>query len=292
METVDLSVVVPVSDGCFRTGDALAAAGRALEGISAEVIVVDGSRDGSGEAVPQGSPFRVIRAGGGANAAILRARGIAEAKGRIVALLEPWSLPTPDWARALLDEHEKSSADTVVGGPVVFDGPDGAVAWAEFFFEYGPFLPPFAGEVPELAVNNVSYRAELLHRVRPSWEKGFWKHFLHRELREKGVRFRAAPDAVVRHARPVPLNQFLRERIDHGRAYAARRGGSPARALIAPLLPIVLTYRLARRLREKPETQPALRRALPALVLAHGAWAWGEAQGHLAGDGGSSARVF
>jgi hypothetical protein len=292
VETVDLSVVVPVSDGCLRAGDALAAASRALEGISAEVIVVDGSRDGSGDAVPRRAPLRFVRADGGANAAILRAHGVAESKGRIVALLEPWTLPTPDWARALLDEHGKGTADTVVGGPVVFDGPDRAAAWAEFFFEYGPFLPPFAGEVTELAVNNVSYRADLLHRVRPSWEKGFWKHFLHRELREKGVRFRAAPDAVVRHARPVPFNQFLRERIDHGRAYAARRGGSPARALIAPLLPIVLTYRLARRLREKPETRTALRRALPALVLAHGAWAWGEVQGHLAGDGGSSARVF
>ena len=265
-----------------------------MEGLSAEVIAVDGSRDGSGRAIPSHAPFLRISAPPGANAASLRALGVDRAGGQVVALLEPWSLPEPEWARALLEGHRTSSAgiDTVVGGPVLYDGPDRAWAWAEFLFEYASFLPPFAGEVAELAVNNVSYRAELLRRTHALWEQGFWKHFLHRELRAKGARFLAVPEAAVRHARPVPFARFLSERVDHGRAYAARRGGPPARALVAPLLPIVLTARLARRLQDKPGATRVFSRAWPALLLANGAWALGEALGHLAGDGGSSARVF
>jgi len=292
VEATELSVVVPVSDGCFRAGDALAAIREAVKGIPAEIIVVDGSGDGSGNAIPQTLPFRVIRGIQGANAARLRARGVAEAAGRIVALVEPWTLPDPDWARSLIEEHRKSAPDTVVGGPVLYDGPDEAGAWAEFFFEYGAFLPPFSGDVEELAVNNVSYSAELLQRVRPSWEEGFWKHFLHRELRARGVPFRAAPRAIVRHSRPVAFSRFLGERLHHGRAYAARRGGAAARALLAPLLPVVLTARLARRVRGKTGVKEKWRRALPALLLAHSSWSLGEALGYVAGDGGSSARVF
>ncbi|HEX7251294.1 MAG TPA: glycosyltransferase, partial [Thermoanaerobaculia bacterium] len=289
MAATDLSVIVPVSDGCFRAGDALAAVRQSVEGIAAEIIVVDGSRDGSGAAIPKQFPFRSISDTVGANAARLRARGVAAAGGRIVALLEPWTLPDRDWARSIIEEHDKNEADTVIGGPVLYDGPDEARAWAEFFFEYGAFLPPFEGEVEELAVNNVSYSAELLQRMRPFWEDGFWKHFLHRELRSRGVRFRAAPRAPVCHARPVAFSQFLRERFHHGRAYAARRGGPAARALLAPLLPILLTGRLARRVRRKTGIKGRLRRALPGLFLAHGAWALGEAVGDAAGDGGSSA---
>lgn len=292
MAATDLSVIVPVSDGCFRTGESLAAVRQSVEGIAAEIIVVDGSRDGSGAAIPEQFPFRWIAETAGANAARLRARGVAAAGGRIVALVEPWTLPDRDWARSIIEEHDKSDSDTVIGGPVLYDGPEEAGAWAEFFFEYGAFLPPFEGDVEELAVNNVSYSAELLQRMRPFWEDGFWKHFLHRELRSRGVRFRAAARAAVRHSRPVAFSRFVRERFHHGRAYAARRGGPAARALLAPLLPILLTGRLARRVRRKPGIKGRLRRALPGLFLAHGAWALGEAVGHVAGDGGSSARVF
>src|SRR5262249_17602247 len=207
-------------------------------------------------------------------------------------VVEPWTLPDPGWARALIEEHGRSAADTVIGGPVLYDGPDEAYSWAEFFFEYGAFLPPFGGEVDELAVNNVSYSAELLRRMRPFWEEGFWKHFLHRELRARGVRFLAAPLAVVRHSRPVAFSRVLPDPFHHGRGYAARRGGPAARALLAPFLPVVLTARLARQVRGKTGMGGTLRRAFPALLLAYGAWALGEALGHLAGDGGSSARVF
>ena len=179
-----------------------------------------------------------------------------------------------------------------MGGPVLYDGPDRGAAWAEFLFEYGAFLPPREGEVPELPVNNVSYPRELLERFRPSWQDGFWKHFLHRELREAGTRFFSEARALVRHARVVPLPRFCRERMDHGRAYAARRGGGAFRVLAAPILPPLLAARLGREVLRKPGGTRAYLRALPALLLAECAWSVGEALGSFAGDGGASRRVF
>src|SRR5207249_11226315 len=88
-----------------------------------------------------------------------------------------------------------------------------AAPLAEFLFEYGAFLPPLAGEVRELPVNNVSYPRELLERFRARWQDGLWKHFLHADLRRAGVRLFCEPRAVVRHARAVPFPRFLEERF-------------------------------------------------------------------------------
>ena len=200
--------------------------------------------------------------------------------------------PAPGWGRAILEGHRESGGEAVVGGPVAYDGPDRASAWAQFLFEWGAFLPPLEGEVAELSVNNVSYPRPLLERFRPSWRDGFWKHFLHKELRSAGVRLLSRPEALVRHARVVPMLQFCRERVRYGRAYAARRGSPAARALTAPLLPALATVRLAREVLGKPEGARIFLRALPALFLAECGWAAGEAFGYVAGDGGASDKVF
>lgn len=288
----DLSVVVPCSDGCFRAGETLQALAASTRDLDAEVILADGSADGSGDNALEAAPARRVAVAQGANAARLRAAGVTASSGRCVALVEPWSRPVPGWGQALLARHAQTREAVVVGGPVLYDGPDRPTAWAEFLFEYGAFLPPREGEVPELPVNNVSYPRELLERFRPSWQDGFWKHFLHRELREAGTRFFSEPRALVRHARVLPFSRFCRERVDHGRAYAARRGSSAARALAAPLLPPLLAARLGREVLRKPGGTRAYLRALPALLLAECAWSAGEALGDLAGDGGASDRVF
>ena len=288
---VDFSAVVPVSDGCVRAGETLEALTESLRNVRGEVILADGSSDGSGvAALARGTARRVEVAG--ANAAELRAAGIAASSGRCVALVEPWTRPGLPWTEALLEKHRAANWSAAVGGPVLYDGARRAAALAEFLFEYGAFLPPLPEEVHELPVNNVSYPREILERYRSSWSSGFWKHFLHRELRHDGVRFLSEPRSAVRHARIVPLPRFCGERFHHGRAYAARRGGGAARAVLAPALPFLLTARLAREVAGKPGGPPLLGRAAAPLFLAEAAWSLGEAVGYLAGDGGSSRRVF
>ena len=283
---------MPVSEGCRRAAESAAALLASTADVEGEILLSDSSSDGSARGAPESPRLRRIPAPLSANAAELRTAGILPASAPIIALVEPWTIAGPGWGRAIVEGHARAGRDAVVGGPVRYGGGGGAVSRAEFFFEYGSFLPPLPPEVNELAVNNVSYSRALLDRFRASWEEGFWKHFVHRRMRDSGVRFFAEPAASVRHAREVPFLRFCRERADHGRAYAARRGSGPWRALASPLLPFLLAGRIAKSVWRRPDARRPLVRAFPALLAAEAAWAFGEALGCLAGDGGSSSRVF
>ena len=287
----EISVVVPVSAGCRRSGETVAALLAATADLEGEILVSDSTAGASLCGIPESPRVRRLSLPGSANAAELRAAGVAEARAPIVALVEPWAIASPSWGRAIVEGHGRTGGTAAVGGPVLYGGSGGAVSLAEFFFEYGAFLPPLPAEASELPVNNVSYPKALLDRFQEEWKDGFWKHFVHRRLREAGVRFVAEPGASVRQSRDVPFRRFCRERVDHGRAYAARRGSPPWRALAAPVLPLLLTGRVARA-SWRPGFRAALVRSLPLLAAAQGAWALGEALGSLAGDGGSSSRVF
>jgi hypothetical protein len=281
-----------VSAGCRRTAEAVAALLASTREVNGEILLPDSSNDGSASSVPDSTRVRRIPVRAGANAASLREAGILESAGPIVALVEPWAIAAPAWGRAILEAHARTGDVAVVGGPVLYGGSGRAASWAEFLFEYGAFLPPMPAVVSELPVNNVSYPRALLERFRTAWTGGFWKHFVHRRMREAGVRFIADPAAAVRHAREVPFLKFCGERVQHGRAYAARSESGPWRALLAPLLPVLLASRIARTVWGRAGARNPLVRSLPFLLAAQGAWAFGEAVGCLTGDGGSSSRVF
>ncbi|MGH9441816.1 MAG: hypothetical protein ACRD16_06035 [Thermoanaerobaculia bacterium] len=288
----DLSVVVPVSTGCSRAADAVAALLASTSEVAGEILLADSSTDGSALEAPASPRIRRLPLAAGCNAAALRAAGILEAAGAVVALVEPWAIAQPGWGRSLLEGHARAGGDAVVGGPVLYGGTGGSASLAEFYFEYGAFLPPLTPEVTELPVNNVSYSSALLERFRSDWSRGFWKHFLHRRMRASGTKFFASPGALVRHVREVPFLQFCRERLDHGRAYAGLRESSRWRVLLAPVLPFLLTGRIARAVWSRPGARRPLVEALPLLLAAEGAWAVGEALGCAAGGGDSASRVF
>lgn len=291
MRRPELSVVVPVGPGCGRAGEAVAALLASTADLEGEILLAEpGAAPSKG--IPDSTRVRRIAAPASANAAELRASGIRESSGPVVALVEPWAIAEPGWGRAILEGHARAGPAAAVGGPVLYGGRGGSVSLAEFFFEYGAFLPPLPAEVGELPVNNVSYPRGLLETFRGDWAAGFWKHFVHRSMRAAGVRFFAEPAAAVRHVRETPLLAFCRERVDHGRAYAARRGSGPWRALAAPVLPFLLAGRIARTVWTRPGARTLLLRSLAPLLAAEGAWALGEVLGYLAGDGGSSSRVF
>ena len=186
-----------MSAGCHRACESIAALLDSTANLEGEILVSDSSAGVSLRGAPESPRVRRIPAPARANAAELRAAGIAEARAPIVALVEPWAIASSSWGRAIVEGHGRSAGDAAVGGPVLYGGAGGAVSLAEFFFEYGAFLPPLPAEVSELPVNNVSYPRALLDRFRDEWTDGFWKHFFHRRLRESGVRFLAEPGAAA-----------------------------------------------------------------------------------------------
>jgi hypothetical protein len=293
-------VVIPLS-GSTLLSDTL----RALEmqqPPAREVIVVLGEgMETRAAAVRGASAVRSVRERG--DVPRRRARGVREASGDVVALLEDSCVPAPGWTAAMTDAHASglagASAPTgPVGGPVIPAPGLSPVSLAAFLVEFGAFLP--GGDCARrgdarrrlLPGCNVSYPRRLLHECERHWAGGFHEAFLHDALRRGGAPLRFAKGARVVFGQRARYARTLAVRFRHGRSYAARRvRGDPARALAlavaAPALTPLLGARLARAL---VAAGPAGRRAahgFPLAIPLVAAWSIGEAVGYASRSEGA-----
>lgn len=230
---------------------------------------------------------RIVRLRGRRGPAARRAAGVSASRGAIVAITEDHCVPDRDWAAALRRAHEGGHA--AVGGPVDKAEPDGAVGWALYLADYGRYMSPVReGLAESLTDCNVSYRRAALDAVQPAWADEFHETVVHRALRERGDTLWLSPAPRVRQRRSRTAGALLRERYAHGRLYASTRiAGAPAHrraalAALAPALPVLIAQRsLATALRAGRIGRALL--ALPAILLAGGAWAAGEMSGYVTG---------
>jgi glycosyltransferase involved in cell wall biosynthesis len=300
-----LSVVIATRDAGRDIGPCLAALERQV-GADAEIVVADGSGDGTAELVEREFPWaRLVRGEAGRGLAELRAAGLTRARGEIVALTDVGCRVGPDWVSRLA--RQPWHAYAAVGGAVISEGRTGLADWTAFLAEYGPYLPPLAaGPVTHLPGNNVAFRRDALERAGLIGAREFWKVFALWRLATLGERFWTDPELVVYHGRSAPPREFARQRYLHGRCFGARRldragwavggGRCPpparlARVAAAPLVPLLLTARLARAVHGKRPYRRMFWRGLPLIFLFHLAWGWGELHGYLRGSGGACARL-
>jgi hypothetical protein len=211
--------------------------------------------------------------------------GIDAASGQGVVLTISPMRAAPDWVVRL---RERLAEDGVVAGAI--EPGDGlrVVDWAEYFCRYARDMRPFARrENPEIPGDNCAYRSELLDRTRELYRDGFWEPEVNRVLRAQGVRLWHDPDVVVYQGRSAGFSAFLRQRVQHGRAYGRQRGTrfgagrNAAGVVLAFLVPPVLVARTAREVFSRGRCRIRLVAALPALLAFDAAWALGEALGHL-----------
>jgi len=211
--------------------------------------------------------------------------GIDVARGAIVALTISPMQPAPDWVARI---RERLAADEVVAGAI--DPGEGLriVDWAEYFCRYARDMSPFERrENPEIPGDNCAYRRELLERTRELWRDGFWEPEVNRALRAEGVALWHDPGVVVYQGRSAGFGAFLRQRVDHGRAYGRQRGarfGVPrnvAGVALAIVVPFVLVVRTAGEVFSRGRHRGRFVAALPALFAFDAAWAAGEAMGHV-----------
>jgi len=248
--------------------------------------------------VPHHDPALLARAGRHDDVRTVEARGasfdehraaaIAAARAPLVALTEDHAVVADDWARRLLEEHRREVA--AVGG-AIDNAIDRPLAWAVYFCDFAPYMPPFAeGPAARLSDVNVCYKREALEDVREVWERRFHETAVNGALLRRGATLWAAPGVIVRQARgELRLAGALRERYLWGRSYAGaiaagmtsfRRG---AYALLSPLLPAVLLLRRARDVFSKGRNRRKFLRSLPVMTLLLGLWAAGECVGYLTG---------
>jgi glycosyltransferase involved in cell wall biosynthesis len=271
------------------------------ESPSLEVIVADGSTDKTAQLVETRFPkVKLLRFEQPSTLPVLRAGAIASATGQIIALLDPYSMVSPDWLERVLKEHSEQT-HTAIGGAVdLYRANDqGILAWARYFNEYGMFMSPVEkGVIDILPGCNMSYKRELLFDGdKPRFEE-FWKTFVHAELEKSGDVLWQTPQVRVELWKPIGFLSFLVSRFSHGRCYAAMRcaGSTPAerflRCLTAPLIPFVLQYRWARRIWPKNRYRARFILSLPVQFILFACWSLGEFAGYLAGTGNSCRKLF
>ncbi len=301
MNDANVSIVLASNNTAAVISDCLTALTAQVNGASVEIIVADSSSDHTAELVKSGFPgVRLLHFSEPLAVPLLRGAGIAEARGDIVAILDPYCIVGDNWLARLAKVHSERT-EAVIGGTVeLADAADQSiVSWATFLSEYDAFVPPVAaGPVSELTGNNLAYKRAVLGELEGLADAGFWKTFFNKGLRAKGYVLWTDPSLVVMVRKPIPFLEFFRSRYHHGRCFAAMRSAETTRierwlrALTVPLLPALGLFRQTRRFWPKGRYRREFLLAAPLLCLFHVSWAWGELWGYLRGPGRSSSQLF
>jgi hypothetical protein len=219
---------------------------------------------------------------------VLRARAMAEAKGDIIALIEDHALPDAHWCANIVRAHAEPYA--CIGGAMgnMVDKP---LNWAVYFCDYGKYQNPLPeGEAHFASDSNVSYKRVALERVRGTWNAAFREVIVNGALRGLGETITLRRDIIVdQHRTGLRFWPALRERYIWGRSYSATRNATlswPKRlalAAVSPILPLVLTLRLASTARARRIYFGKFLTALPLIIVLLASWSLGEGVGYIAG---------
>lgn len=223
----------------------------------------------------------------------LRTIGIRAASGDLIALTEDHAHTARTWCAemaAALERHPKAAA---VGGAVECDS-ERLLNWAVWFCDFGRYQNPLReGPSEFVSDSNVAYRRAALERVESVWREDYHETAVHWAMVEAGFELCTTPRVVVWQARSgLALGSALRERFVWARSFAgtrARMAGSPKRwiwAVASPLLPLLMTWRLARTAFSRGAHKGRFVAALPLIVLLQLFWAVGEFVGYVSADPG------
>jgi GT2 family glycosyltransferase len=256
----------------------------ARAGVSSEVSAL-------GKTYPS---VRFIAAPADATIPQLRAIGMGQASGDIVALTEDHCIADENWVEALT-QSAHGDAD-VVGGGVDNARRARVVDWAAYFAEYGFFSmdrPERPDGAPLLTGANIAYKRHVIADVIGWAQEGEWENVAHTRLVARGSMLRFARTAAIYQNQSYSLAAFCADRYEHGRDYARKRLVEEPEAsrwflfAASPLLPALLTWRVARA--SARNRLGTFVRALPATMLFLTAWSVGEAVGYLRGPTDGSA---
>lgn len=213
---------------------------------------------------------------------VLRARAIREARGTHLALIEDHCLTANGWCDAAL----RAGDTPIQGGPIGKAEPDTALNWAGYFLEFAYYMPPIRKEGDRASDCNTTYTRGALELVRNVWEHEFHETNVNWALQDRGFAIVRAPEQLVYEAHPLHLPEALTSRVAFGRIFAnsrsqrLSRGAQLAYAVAAPLLPLLLTGRMAR-IAFQRRRLGAFLRAYPWFLLLASAWTLGEIQGYI-----------
>jgi hypothetical protein len=226
----------------------------------------------------------------------LRAYGLGAARGDLVALLEDHARPDPNWCARIVEAHRQRFPGYAGIGGAIENGIDRPLNWAVYFCDFGRYQNPVpAGDSFIASDANVSYKRSKLEPIRSIWESVFHETIVNWELVSRGEKLALSPDIIVyQHRSNLNFSNAVKERFVWGRSYAATRSQLSSNgkrfmyALLSPLLPAVLSTRMAVTTFKRRRLIRFFLVALPMTIVLLVSWAFGEFTGYLTGHPNSS----
>jgi hypothetical protein len=294
-----ISVIIASVNGFPWIGACLDALTTQEGSIPFEVLVLDRCGDHVRNEISRRflrPEIRVLAVDGLPSIPKLRAIGMAQARGRMIGILEDHCNVPRTWFQSIERAHQ--AGHRAIGSGVENGAVDRVTDWAVFFCEYARFMPPVTGGTGvEIPGNCAVYDREALALVGPALREEVWESFIHTRMAEEGVAFFCDPEMTVSHKREFPFGYFMSQRYHYSRSFAGMRLQSAPRvrrfvyAAATPLLPPLLLWRMATTIRRKGRRTKEFTLAVPLIGIFLLSWAWGEAVGALFGPGDSLARV-
>jgi len=289
-----LSVIIASYNSRDTIGSCLRSLREQGDTNSFEVIVVNSSRDGTGEFLRQSFPeVRLFHFDERKFCGDARNIGIAEARGGIVAFIDADCVAPPGWVEAVLRAHE--SDHLAIGGAIANGNTESLVGWAAYFTEFSKWMPGTPGKMMEdIAGANMSYKAAAFDEF-GSFITGTYcsDTEFHWRMEKSGRKLLFNPSTEVSHCSIEEFGSFLAHEVFHGRCFARVRSRAcsfPAwkRSAYALLMPLVAIKLMAEIVLENLVNRIYLKYflfSLPLVVLGVASWSLGELLGYLQGGG-------
>ena len=291
-EQIKLSIVIAAWNGAEMLRESLRSLENQIKTANAEVIAVSNFADGI-DKITREFPFaKCVILPAETTVPELRARGIFESSGAIIALSEDICAFDSGWCREISKAHD--SKYSIIGGAIENVESQNALDWAVYFYDYGKYMPPNPMQTADsLSGMNVSYKREILEQARENYADGFFETFINEELKRRGHQLYLTPSAIVFHRKNYELKKVASQFYHQARSFAARRAlnFSVSKRLLfitaSLLLPLLLSSRVISRTLGKGRRFKELIISLPYLIVLMGVWAFGEFCGYLIGEGKS-----
>ena len=222
----------------------------------------------------------------------LRTAGLRAARGRVIALTEDHAHTARTWCAEMVAALERWPRAAAVGGAVECHA-ERLLNWAVYLCDFGRYQNPLPeGRSEFVSDSNVAYRRSALEKVAAAWKDDYHETAVHWAMLAAGFELCTTPRVVVWQRRGgLRWREALRERRVWARSFAGTRARMiGARrfvlAALSPLLPFVITARLARTAFERGRYKATFLACLPRILVLQCVWAWGEFVGYVTADPG------